>query len=220
MYQHVFTLAKELPEYGLSAKVDRDINVFSYIGMKVQSITLDYAMDSPLVLTVTMVGRNEILGGSVPAPVYTTQAFFMDYQGVLLVDGTEQRIGSFSLTLANNLREDDFRSGSQYRSQIERSAHRDVTGSLSRRYIDDVLYNSFISWETVALRFTFTGAVIEGGFNQTLVIDLPVVQFTGSTPGTGGADMPPQDVPFRALRDVANALEEMTLTLTNTESSY
>ncbi len=220
VYQHIFTLMNELPEYGLSLKVDRDIDVFSYIGCKVQSITLDYVMDGPLTLSLTLVGRNEIQGGSVPTPVYTTQIPFMDYQGVFLMDNLEQRIGSFSLTLANNLREDDFRSGSQYRSQIERAGQRDVTGSFSRRYIDNVLYNKFINWETGILRFTFTGAVIEGGFSHALVIDLPVVRFTGSTPGMGGPDMAPQDVPFRALRDVANAEEEFTLTLTNTESEY
>lgn len=220
VYQHVLTLASDVPEHGLSLKVDRDIDVFSYIGMKVQGISLDYTIDSPLTLTFTLVGRQEVPGGSKPSPVYTTQIPFKDYQGVFLMDNLEQRISAFSLALANNLREDDLRSGSQYRAAIERASLRDVTGSFSRRYIDNVLYNKFVNWENATLRFTFTGAQIEGGFSHALVIDLPVVKFTGSTPGTGGPDMAPQDVPFRALRDVANAEEEFKLTLTNTESSY
>jgi len=220
VYQHLFTLANELPAYGLSAKVDRDINVFSYIGIKVQSLALEYAMDAALASTFGLIGRNEVSGGSAPSPAYTTQDTFMDYQGVFTMDGVEQRINSFSLSLANNLREDDFRSGNQYRNQIERGGLRDVTGTFSRRYIDDVLYNKFVNWERASLEFTFTGPVIEGGFSYELVITLPVVQFEGSTPGTGGADMAPQDVPFTALRDVANAREEFRLTLTNAESSY
>lgn len=220
VYQHLFTLANELPQYGLSLKIDRDINVFSYIGMKGQSLGLEYAMDSPLASTFSLIGRNEERGGSAPSAAYTTRDAFMDYEGVFTMDGIEQRISGFSLTLANNLREDDFRSGSQYRNQIERGGLRDVTGTFSRKYINDTLYNKFINWERASLVFTFTGPVIEGGFNYELVITLPVVQFEGSTPGTGGPDMAPQDVPFTALRDVANAREEVRLTLTNAESSY
>lgn len=220
VYQHLFTLANELPEYGLSAKVDRDINVFQYIGMKVQTLGLEYAMDTFLAATFSLIGSHENRAGTVPSAAYTTQDAFMDYQGVFTMNGVEQRISSFSLTLANNLREDDFRSGSQYRNQIERGGLRDVTGTFSRRYIDDVLYNKFVNWERASLVFTFTGPVIEGGFNYELVITLPVVQFEGSTPGTGGPDMAPQDVPFTALRDVANAREEVRILLTNAESSY
>ena len=220
VFQHVFTLTPEVPEYGFSSKVDRDINVFSYIGMKVQAVSLDYSMDAPFGVSFTLVGRNEELGGSAPSPVYTVSLPFLDYQGVFTVNGVEQRISAFSLALANALREDDFRSGSRYRAQIERSGKRGVTGSFSRRYIDDVLYNMFVNWADASLVFTFTGAVIEGGFTYQLIITLPVVRFTGSTPGTGGVDMPPQDVPFTALRDVANAQEEITLILTNTESGY
>ena len=220
VYQHLFTLLNELPEFGLSAKVDRDVNVFSYIGNKVQSLGFEYAMDAAFAATFGLVGRNEVTGGSVPSAAYTTQDAFLDYQGVFTMDGVEQRINSFSLTLANNLREDDFRSGSQYRNQVERAGLRDVTGTFSRKYIDDVLYNKFVNWERAALVFTFTGGVIEGGFNYELVISLPVVQFEGSTPGTGGPDMGPQDVPFTALRDAVNAREEFRLILTNAESSY
>lgn len=221
VYQHDFTLANELPINGLSVKVDRDIDIFSYIGMKIQSVAFSYAMDAPaLVTTFTLVGRNEELGGSVPSPVYTTQIFWKDYQGVLLIDGITQRISAFDLTIANGLREDDFRSGSQYRTQIERVGQRDVTGTFSRRYIDNVLYNKFLNWERAVLKFTFTSGAIEGGYSYQLVIDLPVVQFEGSTPGTGGMDMPLQDVPFSALRDTTTPAEEVKFTLTNTESSY
>lgn len=220
VYQHLFTLANELPEFGLSGRVDRDINVFSYLGLKVQSVTLDYAMDSPLTATFSLIGRSEVRGGTSPAAAYTTTVPFMDYQGVMTIDGTEQRISGFSLTLANSMREDDFRSGSQYRNQAERATLRDVTGTFSRRYIDDVLYNLFVNFERAALVFTFTGPAIEGAFNYELVISLPSVQFEGSTPGTGGPDMAPQDVPFTALRDTANAREEFRMTLTNAEASY
>ena len=221
VYQHDFTLANELPINGLSIKVNRDIDVFSYLGMKVQSIGFSYAMDAPgLVTTFTLVGRSEALGGSAPSPVYTTQVLWKAYQGVFLMDGIEQRISAFDLTIANTLREDDFRSGSQYRSQIERSGQRDVSGTFSRRYIDNVLYNKFLNWERAVLRFTFTAAAIEGGFSYQLVMNLPVVQIQGSTPGTGGVDMGPQDVSFRALRDTTTPAEEVSFTLTNTESGY
>ncbi|GAH69387.1 unnamed protein product, partial [marine sediment metagenome] len=173
VYQHDFTLAKELPINGLSVKVDRDISVFSYLGMKVQSVGFSYAMDAPaLVTTFTLVGRNEEMGGSVPSPVYTTQVFWKDYQGVFLMDGVEQRISAFDLTIANSMREDDFRSGSQYRNQIERAGQRDISGTFSRRYIDNVLYNKFLNWERAILRFTFTSDAIEGGFSYQLVIDI------------------------------------------------
>lgn len=220
VYQHIFTLTDDVPQDGFSAKIDRNIDVFSYVGLKVQSVAISYAMDAPLVVTFTMIGRNEIRGGSAPVPVYTIAAPFRDYQGVFMMDNVAQRISGFELTIANNLREDDVRSGSQYRAQIERATLRDVTGSFSRRYIDNVLYNKFVNWERAVLRFTFTGIHIEGGLNYSLVIDIPAAQFSGSTPGTGGADMAPQDVPFSAMRDVDNALEEVTLTLVNAESSY
>lgn len=220
VFQHIFTLQDEVPQDGFSAKVDRNIDVFSYIGMKVQSMTLSYAMDSPLVVTFTLIGRNEVSGSSKPAPVYTIATSFMDYQGVFLMDAVEQRISAFDLTIANSLREDDFRSGSHYRAQIERATLRDVTGTFSRRYIDNVLYNKFVNWERAVLQFTFTGIHIEGGLNYNLIIDIPSAQFSGSTPGTGGPDMAPQDVPFSAMRDVENALEEVKMTLTNAESSY
>lgn len=221
VYQHIFTLADDVPINGLSVKIDRNIDVFSYIGIKVQSVAFEYAMDAvALATTFTLIGRNEEPGGTSPSPAYTVRVPWKDYQGVFLMDGIEQRISGFSLSLANNLREDDFRSGSQYRNQIERAGQRDITGSFSRRYIDNVLYNKFRNWETATLKFTFTGAAIEGGFSYTLVVDIPVARITGSTPGTGGVDMGPQDVPFRALRDVANAEEEIKFTLINTESSY
>lgn len=220
VFQHIFTLQDDVPQDGLSVKVDRDIDVFAYIGMKVQSLALSYAIDGPLVATFTLAGRNELMGRPKPAPVYTVTVPFTDYQGVFTVDGVEQRVSAFELTIANNLREDDFRSGSQYRAQIERAALRDVTGTFSRRYIDNVLYNKFVNWARAILRFTFTGIHIEGGFNYALVIDIPSAQFSGSTPGIGGPDMAPQDVPFSAMRDVENAEEEVKMTLTNAESSY
>lgn len=220
VYQHIFTLQDDVPQDGFSAKIDRNIDVFSYLGLKVQSVAISYAMEAPLVVTFTLIGRNEVRGGSKPIPVYTVAAPFKDYQGVFMMDGLTQRINAFELTIANNLREDDFRSGSQYRAQIERATLRDVTGSFSRRYIDNVLYNKFANWERAVLKFTFTGIHIEGGLNYSLVIDIPAAQFSGSTPGTGGVDMAPQDVPFSAMRDVENAEEEVKLTLVNAESSY
>jgi len=220
VYQHIFTLQDDVPQDGFSAKIDRDIDVFAYVGLKVQSVALSYVMDGPLTATFTLIGRNELMGRSRPVAVYTITTPFKDYQGVFMVNSVVQRISSFDLTIANNLREDDFRSGSQYRAQIERASLRDVTGTFSRRYIDNDLYNLFRSWTGAVLRFTFTGAHIEGGLNYSLVIDIPVAQFSGSTPGTGGPDMAPQDVPFSAMRDVENALEEVRMTLTNAESSY
>ena len=190
------------------------------IPLKVQSVALSYAMNSPLTATFTLIGRNELMGRGRPVAVYTVTTPFMDYQGVFIVNNVEQRISAFDLTIANNLREDDFRSGSQYRAQIERSALRDVTGTFSRRYIDNDLYNLFVNWARAILRFTFTGVHIEGGLNYSLVIDIPAAQFSGSTPGTGGPDMAPQDVPFSAMRDVENAEEEVRMTLVNAESSY
>jgi len=220
VYQHIFTLQDDVPQDGLSAKIDRNIDVFAYLGLKVQSVAISYAMDTPLAVTFTLIGHSEEQGGTPPAPVYTITTPFKDYQGVFKMDGVEQRISAFDLTIANNLREDDFRSGSQYRAQIERASLRDVTGTFSRRYIDNVLYSKFVNWERAVLQFTFTGLHIEGGLNYSLVIDIPSAQFSGSTPGTGGPDMAPQDVPFSAMRDVENAEEEVKMTLTNAESSY
>lgn len=220
VYRHVFTLADAIPQDGLSVKVDRDIDVFAYIGIKVQSVAFDYGMDTPLSVTFTLVGYDELTGKVVETPVFTVALPFKDYQGVFTMDGVEERINAFSLTIANSLREDDYASGDQSRERIERASFRDVTGTFSRRYINNDLYTKFLNWTNAALLFTFTGSLIEGGYNYSLIISLPAVQFTGSTPGTGGADMGPQDVPFTALRDIANNEEEVKLTLTNTESSY
>jgi len=54
-------LQDDVPHDGLSAKIDRDLDVFSDSGMKVQSLALSYGMDAPLVATFTLVGRNEVM---------------------------------------------------------------------------------------------------------------------------------------------------------------
>lgn len=220
--QHTFTLTDSLPEHGLTFRIDRDIAVKDYFGCKINVLEITAAVNDFLKGKIDILGKNESVGSSM-SPSYPTQNPFTFVQGAFTIDGgASVEVGNFTISINNNLRED--RHGiisDATRQQIERKSRRDVTGSFTRIYENDTIYDDFISGTPGLLVLKFEGAVISGAYKYTMEIQTPIAYYNSFTPGIGGAEMADSTIPFRAIEKiVAPTAKEIKIILTNTDLSY
>lgn len=220
-YSHEFTLANELPEFGLTVAVDRDISVRDYFGCKINVMELTAAVNAVLMAKFTFVGRDET-SGSTFSPTFPSENPLVFVQGVFKIDAVAVEVSNFTLTLSNNLREDRYGIvGSGLRQQVQRLGMREVSGSFNRVFENNDIYDDFIAGTPGALELLFEGAVIAGGsgaLKYTVKVEVPIAYYNSFTPGTGGAEMADHTIPFRAIEGVSD--KEMKITLQNKDVSY
>lgn len=224
VYEHVFTLANELPEYGLTFTVHRDIAIKEYLGCKINELELTAAVNAILAARITVLGKDQDSASDF-SPTYPEQPPFVFTQGKLEIDSSETEISNFVLTLSNNLREDRYGiKNDATRQQIERLGRRDVTGSFNRPYENDAIYDAFVAGTAANLVLTFESAVIAGGdgsYKYKMVVEMPVSYYNSHTDGVGGAEMGDTTIPFRCIEKIdAPIAKEMKITVINDDTSY
>jgi len=227
IYTHDIYPSGSLPE-GLKFEVHRDAGTFRYKGMKVNSMTLNCAVGEPLTSTFSLIGYNEetTANKTTADSISTLNPLTFD-EGTLYIDGTEQEVSGFSLTVANNLADDKGKLGSKYRAAVPRSGFRDVTGSLNLEFDDFTVYNKYVNGTESALSLKFTSDdIMTGGDASTpykMDIDCHRCVFTGTTPTVGGPDLIYHDMPFTAYASDSPGSEwekyEVRIRLENASSS-
>jgi len=206
-YVHDIYPSGTLPE-GLRVEIGRSGiagGTFTYNGCKINQLALNCSVNEPLTATFSFLGKEEATSQADPTSASSISALnpFTFDEGVINIDGSEQEVSGFSLTVNNNLKEDKGKLGSRYRVAIPRSGFRDVTGTLNLEFDDLGMYNRYTGGTETALRLKFTADDLIGAGTQAhvLQIDCPRIVFTGDTPVVGGADLIYHDMPFVALYD-------------------
>ena len=184
-----------------------------------QEIVVTHEIDEPVVPQVVW-HQDEVT-----APVVDPLSSF---QAGVYIDGTFQEVLGGSVTLNNNHNTDKYQLGSRFRAGLPEQ-RRTVEGSLNIEFDDMILYRKFVNGTPAFLEFRCVDDSETIGTNGTTTADdvyrqkhvlLPNIEFTGSTPNVEGEEMITYDMPFTALRDVANNMNEMAVIFVNTRNMY
>ena len=180
------------------------------------SITVDHAVDVPVV--------PQLSWGTPTAPPETDP--LSSFQAAIYVDGVAQEVLSATFTLNNNLFADKFQLGDRFRAGLPEQ-QRTVEGSLNVEFDDVILYKKYING--VAAFFEIR-CIDDSARLDSLAVDtapaahwvygqkhciLPNIEYTGTTPQIGGPDQITHDLPFTALRDVPNDMNELAIIFVN-----
>ena len=220
VYEHEFTLADSLPEFGLTIPVNRDIGAIDYFGCKINTLELTAAVNAIMVGKIGVIGVDASSGAALTT-VFPDEDPIVFCKIGLKIDTVETEVSNFTLSLNNNLRDDRYGiKNSCVRQQILRKNKREVTGSINRVYENDDIYNDFIAGTPAVLELKYVGAIIAGGddsYNYTFLLEIPIAYYNSFTPGTGGVEMGDHTVPFRILEGAA--AKEFKITITNADLS-
>jgi len=148
------------------------------------------------------------------------------FQAAIYIDGVAQEVLSATFTLNNNLFPDKFQLGDRYRAGLPEQ-QRTVEGSINLEFDDEILYHKYINGTEAffeircvddSARIDTSAAAGREVYRQKHCL-FPVIKYTGTTPQIGGPDQITYDMPFNALRDVTNDMNELAIIFVNTDSS-
>jgi hypothetical protein len=225
-YQHDFTLIEagtstSLPN--ITALIDRIVDVFSYDGLKVNSMELSAESQGFLTASFDIVGRDETEGASLETGLsYSALPPYQFKHGTIQVDGSDYAdVTSMTLNVSNNLETDLYTLNSgQYMVEPE-PQKREVTASL------DVLYssttnttrsNKFKSGSTISVSLKFVAdEEIESGYPYELWFEMPLAYITEASPNVSGEERITQTLSVTATQDSSN--EPITATLIDSKDT-
>lgn len=212
-YDHTFTLTDDLP-VGLTFEVDRDISAFTVFGGKINTMAMSIENGGFLKSTFGIVGK-DMTAGAITTPTLPTAGLINFSQGVLSYGGATANVPSASFSLNNNLKTDRRFIGSRLIAEPQRSGKIEVTGTFSIEFEDLTKYNDFRAATSRALILTFTGGLIESGYNYTMTITFPVIKLTSGVPMIGDAGIISLELPFKAYA-TSGSVREFNIILRNT----
>jgi len=223
-YDHKFTAVRgngSLPS--LSATVDKKADVFTYTGLKIDSMSLETDPGSLLTSSVTLVGQQEKTNDQDVQDLTVSALNPFDFNDMRIYFGAAggqatvliDEATSMSFNYANNLENDLYvADGNQYMAEIDYQK-RDITFDIEALYNDasnTYRENNYKTGDKLAVRIEFTHPKeIESGYNYKLTIDMPNTVITEAPNDISGAERLRIPLSFRALE--ANGDEPITITL-------
>lgn len=140
-------------------------------------------------------------------------------QGAITVDGSSvANVRGFTLNVDNTLKNDRYNLGSSGAKQQQIiNGFRTITGTLDCEFTDTTLLSKFLSDASAAVVLTFTGAVISGGVNESLTINIPAVKLDADTPNVTGPGVVDVQFNFTGLDNGTNA--PLTITYVTADSA-
>jgi len=172
-----------------------------------------HAIDEPVAPQVTW-------GSDVAEPTATDP--LSSFQAAVYIDGVAQEVLSATWTLNNNLFTDKYQLGDRFRAGLPEQ-QRTVEGSLNVEFDDMILYHKYVNGTAAFLeiRCVDDGYQIDDSapagfevYGQKHCI-LPNIEYTGTTPQIGGPDQITHDMPFTALIDSTNDMNEIAVIFVN-----
>ncbi len=228
-YEHAFTPVKggtSLPS--LTAVVDKKADVFSYTGLKVDSLSLDTDAGSLLTSTISMIGQKENSGQSVETLSVSALNPF-NFNDMKIYFGTAGSVAatnlgeatSMSFSYSNNLENDLYvADGTEYMSEIDYQ-QREITLDVESLYNDDTnayRESNFKTGDKLSVRVEFTHPTeVESGYNYKLIIDMLNCVITDAPNDISGAERITIPLSIKALE--ANGDQAITITVNDDLSS-
>ena len=216
-------VTEDLPS--ATIEVDHAGEKFWFLGQKVNSLTMTANVDSIASLSVDFVGKKAITGEG----TYATQMVEIDddpyyFKEILLYDNEDLNIpvdtmSELTLTIANNLNEDDYRlDGSGERKTIE-PGQLEITGSMNIIFDANLLtgkYADFVGFNDIAI-----GAKFEKASEKKFTIVLPRVKLTNLTHDIDGPGTITVSADYEAvLNSEGKIIEVKDYTIVVTDGSY
>lgn len=197
---------------------------WTYLGVTIPEWELSQKIDDWLKLMLTLDAREESHDAATyaaHAATYpaSTKGFTWD-DFTLTIDGAAVDVQEFSLKANNGLNVDKARrmkSTSPLKNEPQRVRWPAYTGAVLLDYENETYYDLVAAGTDKQVVATWTGDVIEGAHNFSIVLTLPSVQFRGETPETDvEGDVPRQPLPFTVLYDGANPMVSLDYKSTDT----
>lgn len=172
-------------------------------GVVVTAGTLSAALSEIVKLSLDVVAEQMVDTTAVATASYASgRAPFVYSQGALTVGGSSIIVKSFDVTVDNGFDTDRRGIGSTFRRQPIHAGATVITGNLDAEFESLTNWDAFLAGTLAQLVLTFTGGTIPTTSNPyKLVVTIPKIYYTGTTPTVGGPDIIRQPLPFAALYD-------------------
>lgn len=219
LYTHTFKAGKTQPSFTVEKAFSNGL--YSIIkGTKVNQLETSFGGDGELTLRAGLLGCDETIGKVPVTTTGITEVGFNrlnNFQSSILIDGVESAVVTdLSLTIAFGLDDSGYAIGSKgYRTRINEGLI-SPTGKLTAFFDDESFVDRAINATSTAIQIKLANA--DG--KQSLVIDLPEVQFARKTPSIDGTKGITQELDFSAFYKAAKQGTCIQFTLTNDTPSY
>ena len=207
--------------------VANNVDAFSYTGGKITGWSLSCDVDGLLGLSLTQDFMQEDTAQTLAAASYAASLEVLSFIGATItIGGSNHPVRAFSLEGTNPVKTDRFylRTSGLKKQPLQNDLV-SVTGSVEMDYdtLGRSVYDRFVSGTTAAFTALFEGSIIEAGGAPTvnpkygLLITIPAVRFTGTTPQVNGLDVTNVPLPFELLDDDTN--EPITVRYRTTDAA-
>jgi hypothetical protein len=221
--QHTFSFDNDSTIDSFSMEISKgDIpsgDVHLYTGCIINSITLSWANQELVGLSINVIAQNETVdGAAVGSPTYADDhPVLWHFTGQLTVVGSgSQDMKDGSITIAHNMTEDRFLMG-QTIAQPVRGSHRLVTGQATLEFADLTLYNKYVGGTKGSFALAFTSTeLITGATYYSLTLAGTDSLLTAAEPVVNSPG--PIDLPINF--QLRSATAELSAVLVNTDTTY
>lgn len=222
-YSHAFTPVKggtSLPS--VTAIVDKKADIFTYTGLKIDTLTIETDPGSLVTSTISLIGQQELLTGSLAALVASTLNPY-DFNDMKIYFGTAgaeaatniDEAVSFSFNYSNNLENDLYvADGNLYMTEIDYQ-RRDITFDIETLYnttTNTYRENNFKTGDKMSVKIEFTHpSEVDTGENYKLIIDMRNVVVVEAPNDISGPERLRIPYSFRALEVGSDAAVTITV---------
>lgn len=221
-FKHTFTAigteeTDSLPS--LTAFVDRKVDVFTYNGLKINSLSFSCSPEDYLKLDINFVGKQEGYKGIIDKGIHTSplKAFKFRNGKVKIGNTVIADITSIKLDYENSLDSSIYTTGSGLFCIEPEAGTRSIKTDVEMLYTKEAegLRRTYYNADTdVALELTFTSdEEIEDGVPYELKFTIPCNQCPDSSANFGSAETIKQSMSFEAVENGTDEL--ITVELTN-----
>lgn len=174
------------------------VQPFTYSGCKINSWEVSAEADGIPTASFSIDGMNETTATALASASYPSDIEpYVFTEGAVELDGNAYEVRSFTLSGDNSLETDRYRIGSGVKKEQLAQEFRRWEGSMTIDFSGLTDYNRYIAQTQVPFQATFTSAdEIESGFNYALTIELPAIEFNGTTPTVDSLAAPVIELPF------------------------
>jgi len=215
VYDHTFTIADTLP-VGLTVEVNRGGTSFFVTGANIQSATLTQDLEAFMTLSMDIIGRVMAIGTASNDSIPTVNGFTAP-DVLLQWNAIQQQVSTWNVVINNTLDPDRIFIGGRFKKQPVRGGRIEVTGGIEVEFIDDVLFTDFINATQRALVISSVGTTIEGGFNNSFTLTVPIAVLTAAPIQVSDEGRITYTADFKAFRSAG--VNEVTLVIRNTVTS-